>query len=178
MSNYSGGGIAQAIETTATPTFAGGTLTGNALTDATMTKVETGTLREGWSRYDWTNAMVVALGASLTGDVKVCTLPAKTMVRQIFVVINGAGAGVTTLTVAVGRTGAAYIDYIVASDAKAAANTIYGRTAATLGTNMIGYDVPSWTAPTDIFAHFISTVQNLSATTGSSGSIYIETTRF
>jgi hypothetical protein len=138
-----------------------------------MTKAESGVLRAGWSKFTWTNAMVVALGASLTGDITVCTLPAKTMVRRVIVSTDTAAAGVATLTVAVGRTAAAYIDYIVASDAKVAA--IYGDATAEAGTNLIGFDIPSWSGTTDVKAHFISTVQNLSAVTNSTGSIYIET---
>lgn len=174
-------GLPQALDTAATPTFSSVALTspetvsGLALTDATMTKGESGVARTTWSKYSWTNAMVVALGASLTGDVKVCTLPAKTMVHRVLMRITSPGAVVATLTVAIGRTSAAYIDYIVASDAKAVANTIYGHAAAALGTNLTGYDVPSMTATTDVYAHFISTVSNLSACTGSTGDVYIQT---
>jgi hypothetical protein len=129
-----------------------------------------------WTGCTWTNAQVVALGASLTGDITcVATLPAKTAVTNTYMVITGQAAGVTTLTAAVGRVAAAYIDYIVASDAKAAVNTVYGDASAERGTNLVGYDLPSYTAATVIKIHFISTVQNLDQTTGSSGRVILKT---
>lgn len=145
------------------------------LTVGTMTATNSSLLREGWHRFDWTNAMVVALGAGLTGDIAVCTLPAKTVVVNAYAVITGTAAGPTTLTVAVGRTSAAYIDYIVASDAKVAANTVYGDASGERGTNLVGYDLPSFTGTTVVNAHFIATVTNLNTTTGSTGSVYLQT---
>jgi hypothetical protein len=146
-----------------------------ANTTATMTQETAGQLRTVTESYTWTNAQVVALGASLTGDIKVCTLPAKTVVKNAYIVILTAAGTVTTLTVALGRVSASYIDYIVASDAKAAANTVYGDASAERGTNLTGYDLPSYTGTTDVFCHFISTVQNLSSTTTSTGRVVIET---
>jgi hypothetical protein len=123
----------------------------------------------------WTNAQVVALGASLTGDIPCYTLPAKTEVRNVYLIITGQGAGTTTLTAAVGRTSASYIDYVVASDAKAAANTVYGDASGERGTNLVGYDLPSYTGTTAVNIHFISTGSNLSSVTGSTGRVIIET---
>ncbi len=170
----------QALDTGASPTLVGATLTGLGLTAGTMTANSTGVIRCGWSSYSWTNAMVVALGASLTGDVTICTLPAKVIVRRALVVINSAAAGVATLTVAVGRTSAGYIDYVVASDAKAAANTVYGDATDEIGSHLYngtGFidDLASWTGTTAVKAHFISTVQTLDATTTSTGTVYLET---
>lgn len=147
----------------------------SALTAGTMTVASSATSRTVWHRFDWTNAMVTALGAVTAGDVAVGTLPAKTVVTNAYVVITSAAGTVTTLTVAVGRTGAGYIDYIVASDAKAAANTVYGDAGAERGTNLTGYDLPSFTATTVVNAHFISTGGNLNTVTASTGSVYIET---
>lgn len=145
------------------------------LTNGTMTAETQGEVRSTIHSYTWTNAMVTALGASLTGDVTICTLPAKTVVKNVYVVITGAATGTTTLTVSVGRTSASYIDYIVASDAQAAANTVYGDASGERGTNLTGYDLPSYTGTTDVVAHFISTGSNLSAVTGSTGRVIIET---
>lgn len=146
------------------------------LTSGTMTAERQGALTgSSIHSFTWTNAMVVALGASLTGDITICTLPAKTVVKNVYVVITGTAAGVATLTVAVGRVAAGYIDYIVASDAKVAANTVYGDASGERGTNLTGYDLPSYTGTTDVKAHFISTVQNLDQTTGSTGRVIIET---
>lgn len=127
------------------------------------------------SKYSWTNAMIVALGAGLTGDITVATLPAKTVLVNAYYVVTGTAAGVATLTGALGRTGAGYIDYIVASDLKVAANTVYGDASAERGTNLTGYDLPSITGTTAVKMHFISTVQNLDQTTGSSGDVYLVT---
>ena len=141
----------------------------------TVTNATYSYLRTVINRYSWTNAMVTALGANLTGDISVAVIPAKVIVKNVFVVIDTACTGTATLTVAVGRTGAGYIDYIVASNAKAAANTVYGAVAGDRGTNLTGYDLASWTGTTTIYAHFISTTQTLDATTTCTGHVDIET---
>lgn len=123
----------------------------------------------------WTNAQVVALGAATTGNITAFTLPAKTVVENAYVVITGQGAGTTTLTVSCGRTAAGYIDYIVASDAKAAANTVYGDASGERGTNLTGYDLPSYTATTDVICQFVSTGANLDQVTGSTGRLILKT---
>jgi hypothetical protein len=154
---------------------------GAALTAGTMTAAATGYCNKTWSKYTWTNAQVAALGASLTGDIAVCTLPAKTVVHHALVVLSTQAAGCTTLTGSVGITGADYIDFIVASDLKAAANTIYGNAKAELGaalydaTTVTPFYVPSWTATSTVNMHFISTVDNLSAATTCSGAVYLLT---
>lgn len=147
----------------------------SALTAGTATVTSSALVREVLHRFDVTNAMVVALGGALTGDVLIATLPAKTVVINAYIVVTGTAAGVATLTGAVGRTGVAYIDYIVASDMKVAANTVYGDASGERGTNLTGYDMPSFTGTTAVNMHFISTVQNLSSTTGFSCSVYLET---
>ena len=153
------------------------TLTATAPTAGGLTVATAGLINTVLNKYSWTNAMITALGATTTGDLTVCTLPAKTLVKKAFVVITGQAAGTTTLTLAVGRTTALFIDYIVAKDAKVAANTVYGQLVAELGTNLSALtgDLPSLSGTTDIKMHLISTVQNLSSCTGSSGDIYLET---
>lgn len=150
-------------------------LTQQALTAGTMTATNSALAATTWSRYDWTNAMVVALGATTAGDVTICTLPAKTVVKNVYVVIDTPDTSTNALTVAVGRASASYIDYVVASDAKASANTVYGDASAERGTNLTGYDLPSITGTTAVKAHFIKTTSNLSTVTGSTGHVYIET---
>lgn len=149
------------------------------LTTGTMTATTRllANVRTVWSRYQWTNAMVVALGAATTGDITVATLPAKTNVLNALVVIDTACAGPTTLTVSAGRTGAAYIDWVVASDAKAAANTVYGDAVAERGTGLDGEfwgDLPSWTATTAVKAQFVSSGGDLNTVTTCTGSVYIQ----
>ena len=140
----------------------------------TMAQVFAGAVPSVWCRYDWTNAQVVALGAVAAGDIKVCTLPPRMLVKNALVVINTAETSANALTVAVGRVGASYIDYIAASDAKAAAGTIYGKVAAERGTANVGGEVPSLASNTDVFAHFIKTTTNLNTCTLSTGSVFLE----
>jgi hypothetical protein len=145
------------------------------LTSGTMTAQIQANLRTVTHSYQWTNAMITALGAVLSGNVSVATLPAKTIVKNAYVVLNSTCAGTTTLTVSVGRTAATYVDYIVASNAQSGANTVYGTTSGTRGTNLTGYDLPSYTGTTVVNAQFISTVSNLSAVTTCTGTVILET---
>lgn len=157
------------------PALTGPTITEAALTAGTMTYTTNSLARKVIHRFDWTNAMVVALGAVTAGDITVCTLPANTIVTNVYCVIDTPDTSTNALTVAVGRTSATFIDYIVASDAKAAAGTVYGDASAERGTNNTGFDLPSNSATTAVKAHFIKTTTNLSTVTGSTGHIYIET---
>lgn len=152
------------------------------VTAGTMTYTSAATPRTVWNKFTWTNAMVVALGATTTGNISVCTLPAKTLVKRVIVVITGAAAGPAAVTISVGRTAASYIDYLVASDAKAAANTIYGDLQADIGADLTGtagvglFDsLPSYTGTTVVNAQFISTGANLNTVTGSTGLVMIQT---
>lgn len=153
------------------------------LTAGTMTGATSGFVRTMWTKFVWTNAMVTALGAATTGNVAVCTLPARTIVKRCLVVISTAAGGVTTLTVSVGRTAAAYIDFLTAQDAKTATTTApYGVTQAQIGADLKGTAgvglmdaLPSYSGTTVVNAQFISTVENLSATTTSTGIVFLET---
>lgn len=127
------------------------------LTTTTATAAVQAQVRTGWHSYEITTAMVnTALGAGTTGDVSMFTMPAKTVLENAYVIVTEAAAGPNTLTIACGRTSALYIDYIVASDAKAAANTVYGDASAERGTNLTGYDLPSYTGTTTVNCHFIA----------------------
>ena len=145
-------------------------LTGGSLTGVTNSN---GYVTSYMWEQDWTNTDVTTLGAVLSGTIKICTIPAKVIVRNAYVLIKTAAGGVTTLTVGFGRTGATYIDYIKASDAKAAANTLYGAVSGDRGTNLTGYDVPSVTAATDIYCIFTSTGTNLNTVTTSTGTFIL-----
>lgn len=146
-----------------------------ANTAGTLTSVTECALPGCWTCRSWTNAMVVALGATTAGDIAWGTLPAKTIVKNAYAIITGAATGPAAVTVALGRTSSTYIDYIVASDAKAAANTVYGDASAERGTNLTGYDMPSYTGTTLINLHFISTGANLSTVLASTGQICLTT---
>lgn len=151
-----------------------------ALTPATMNN-EIGDYysasRTTTSSFAWTNAMVVALGAATAGDITVATLPAKTQVLDALLVITGTAAGTTTLTVSCGDAngGTPFTDYIGVSDAKAAANTVYGDTAGERGASMTGYYLPSYTTTKLVTCHFISTGANLDQVTGSTGRVILTT---
>ena len=127
--------------------------------------------------YNWDNADIVGLGATTSADILVTALKDGQVVKNVFVVVRNPASNVTTLTISCGRTGAAYIDYIVASDAKAAANTIYGNDSAERGTNNTGYDFVVFSGATDIKCQFISTGGNLADVLDSSGQVIIEYTR-
>jgi hypothetical protein len=259
-------------------------LTVGRLTPGTMAQELQSQPRTFMSSYTWTNAQVVALGAGLTGDITVATFPAKTVVKNAYVVINGAavtgkyatgtitmsgvsvadqtftvgaqtftwkaartglgevtigasstaacanivtaltadlatvtsvcvgsvvtitaaaagtggnalalanvnsanlavsGAGflaggedLTSLTVALGRTSATYLDYIAASDAKAAANTVYGDVVGERGANLTGYDLPSYVAAVAVKIHLVAVGTNLENVVGSTGRVVLET---
>lgn len=145
------------------------------LTAATMTLESQSALRTVTHSYTWTNAMVVALGAVGAGDITVATLPAKTEVVDAQVVILTPDTSANALTVACGRVSATFIDYITAQDAKAVANTVYGDASAERGTNLAGYDLPSYTATTDVKCHFIKTTTALNTVTGSTGRVILTT---
>ena len=145
------------------------------LTTGTMTYSVASDVIKTTHKFAWTNAMVVALGAVTSGDVTVGTLPAKTVVTNAYIVITGTGVSAGTFSVSLGRTSATYIDYIVSSDAEAAANTVYGDASGERGTNLTGYDLPSYTATTAVKVQFNSTVTNLDGITGSTGVVYLET---
>ena len=136
---------------------------GNIEASTAITAVGTaaynGVIRTGVYRRAWTNAEVVALGATKDAELKVATLPAKTVVRNAYVVVDTHESYLTDLTVALGRTGATYIDYIVASNAKAetlgselVTNGAFtgNATGWTLGA---GGGTPDWFYDTDKVSH-------------------------
>ena len=157
---------------------AGDLTTNNLLTAGSLATAPAlnGYIRNGVYEVAWTNADVTGLGSNLTGSIVIATLPAKTVVKNAYVVIGTAATNVVSLTVSVGRTGAAYIDYIKASSAMGAANTVYGAVVGDRGTNLTGYDLPSWTGTTAVYVQFVCNA-NLSTVLTSTGTIVLETTR-
>lgn len=149
------------------------------LTSATMTAETQANVRDVVSSYTWTNAQVVALGASTTGDITVATLPAKTQVLDALVVIVTPDTSANALTVSCGDAIGAtpFINLVVASDAKATANTIYGDTLAERGTSIDTefFYLPSYTATTLVTCHFIKTTTNLNTVTASTGRVILTT---
>lgn len=156
------------------PVSAGSTgYTTNTVTAGTANMIFAGALQKTVQKFSITNAMVVALGAGLSGNISLCTLPAKTRVENCYIVVTSPAVGPATVTVSVGRTAAAYIDYIVASDAKTAAT--YGDVSGERGTNLVLYDVPSFSATTLVNVQMVSTGANLNTVTGFAAEVYLET---
>lgn len=160
----------------------GSTGNGNVVASTAITAVGTaaanGYIRTGVYKRAWTNAEVTAFGAVLSGDLKVATLPAKTIVRNAYLVIDSQASGTTTLTVSLGRTSTAYIDYTVASNAMVGANTVYGdATTVERGTNLTGWDLPSYTAAVDVYVQFVATdaSKKLADVLGCTGQVYLLT---
>lgn len=123
-------------------------------TTGTLTLSATGRVRPQLNKYQWTNTMVTALGAVTTGDITVCTLPAKHRVTSVLIVIDTAGTnmGAATLTVQCG-TDATFSDYIATASMLASANTVYGDANVECGASLPGGGLytghlPSWTATT------------------------------
>lgn len=146
------------------------------LTAGTMTYTSQALARRAVHRFDWTGTMIAALGAVTSGDITICTLPARTVVVNAYIVITAQAADPGDLTMAIGRTGALYVDYIGNSDLLAATNTVYGDAVGERGANLTGYDLPSFTGTTAVKAHLITTLGVLSDTSvNSGGSIYLET---
>lgn len=149
------------------------------VTAGTLARGPISQLSTSLQKFSWTNADVVALGGVTTGSITVCTLPAKTIVTKATIILTGAATNVTALTVSLGRTSAAFIDYVVASNAKSVANTVYGQAFANLGANLSALvgDLPSVTATTDVKLQFVSSIENLSTVLTSAGDIFLETTQ-
>lgn len=126
-----------------------------------------------WLKLEWTNADVTACGAVTSCNILVGTLPARARSLTAVMRVSGAAVGPTTVTASVGRTASTYLDYIVASNAKAAAT--YGDSLAEQGTalqNIVG-DVPSMVSTTVVNVQFVSTGANLSTVTGSAGTVWV-----
>ena len=119
-----------------------------------------------------------------TSNVNIATYPASNVISRIIIKITGAATHADTVTVSAGRTGTDYIDYVVASDAKAAANTFYGDALTEIGTNLkdSGATTPCEdfaglsTSTTTFTAQFKCGVgADINTITGSTGTVYIET---
>ena len=144
---------------------------GSLLTDGTPTPSANALVRQACTTIPITNAQVAAL-AGTAADLTVITLPAKTVLINAYIKTTAATFG-DTLTISLGRTGANYIDYIVASDAKATAT--YGDGAAERGTNLTGYDLSSLSGTTALKCHFDGNATNLSTVTGFAATVYLVT---
>ncbi len=124
----------------------------------------------GVIKYAITNAAVAALGANLTGDIAIGTLPANSRVTSTYVDVTAADTSANALTVSLGTVGTGYVDWIVASDGKAVA--LYGDATAERGaTNLDG--ALFYKTATPINSHFVKTTTNLSTVTAFAATVYV-----
>lgn len=139
--------------------------------------------RRGWLKFAWTNAMVVA-AAGTSNKIDVCTTLARTIVHRALVVIGTAATQGATLTVQAG-TAADTDGFVVASNAKAAANTVYGDGIAEQGLLLFvpgdtdDYHLehlPSYTGTTVIQLEFVIGAGTLADVTASTGTLYLDVT--
>lgn len=147
-----------------------------APTAGSLTLSNQNDVRSSVYKYSWTNALVAGLSGT-ANTLTVCTLPAKSIVKRAWVNVLTAAGGVTALTVSLGRTATDYIDYIVASNAKAQA--LYGDGSAENGTGLADLfgDLPSMTTTTAVNLRFDANAENLSAVTTSTGEVILEITQ-
>ncbi|MDP2317462.1 MAG: hypothetical protein Q8P41_31550 [Pseudomonadota bacterium] len=124
----------------------------------------------GVIKYSITNAAVVALGAALTGDITIGTLPAKSRVLMTYVDVTSAETSANALTVSLGTVATGYVDWVVASDAKTAA--VYGDIVAERGATNIDGQL-YYAAATTIKSHFVKTTTNLSTATAFAADVYV-----
>lgn len=128
-------------------------------------------------QFSWTNAMIVALGANLTGDIAICTLPAKTVVTNIWVRRTGQATGPTTLTGSIGVVSAAYDDYLDPIDLMAAVGT-NGFDGGGAGRAFDQPSLPSVAGTTVVKMHLIATdvaANTLADVLACAGEVFIET---
>ncbi len=124
----------------------------------------------GVLKYTITNAAVAALGASLTGDITIGTLPANSRVLATYVNVTSAETSANALTVSLGVVAAGYVDWVVASNAKTA--TVYGDATAERGaTNLDG--ALFYTTAQTIKSHFVKTTTNLSTVADFAATVYV-----
>lgn len=149
---------------------------GTALTAGDLTVTNDGSNGKPFVAI-WTQEQVTDLGAVTSGTLVAATLPAKTVVTNVFLRRGSRETSLAALTVSCGRTGASYVDYIAAQDATLAlsdATTLYGNAAAERGTNNTGYDLISWSSTTPVLIRFDGGAENLSSGDGIGGTIIIE----
>ena len=133
------------------------------------------TTTRGFLKYSWTNAQIVAGGTGGTSyNLPIGTLPAKSRVVATYLTVDTqATFAAGTLTGSVGVAGTAYADWIVASDLKASAATVYGDAAAERGATNIDGQLYYSTAKS-IYMQVLAGAGDLANVTTSTGTIVVE----
>ena len=134
--------------------------------------------------YKVTTAFGAYSAGAKTGDVTLCTLPAKTKVTGIYADTTAAytGGGESAATLKVGLTAGA-AEVLAVHDVFAGAVT-KGLADADLGTSMVrsaqiqGGMLPSWTATTTLVARLTTTTNNTSTLTTGSTTFYVCTVTY
>lgn len=133
------------------------------------------TTTRGFLKYSWTNAQIVVGGTGGTSyNLPIGTLPAKSRVVATYLTVETqATFAAGTLTGSVGVAGTAYADWIVASDLKAAAATVYGDAAAERGATNIDGQLYYATAKS-IYLQVLAGAGDLANVTASTGTVTVE----
>jgi hypothetical protein len=119
----------------------------------------------------WTNADVILGTGATTYNWFVGTLPAKSQMLSAYVTVDTqATLAAGTLKAGVGVAGTTYVDWVVSSDIKAAAATLYGNAAAERGTDAA---IQYYTTAKPIYTQFIAGAGDLVDVTGSTGTVRI-----
>lgn len=141
-------------------------------------QVDAGTVTSptfGVIKKTWTNAEIVTAGSGGTsGTIDVGTLPAGWQLLSAYIIVGTqATFAAGTLTMGVGRTGATYVDFLAASDLKAAAATVYGNAAAERATDAaIQYSASAATVKAIITAG-AGDIANVTTCTGTIYLLYV-----
>lgn len=106
--------------------------------------------------------------AAVTEDLTIVTLPARAVLMSALLVVNVAESTATALTLSLGSAAANYDQIITDSNAKAAANTVYGdddaeRSGDLPDADVLGYKLYSYTATQDITLHVDAGAENVTA---------------
>lgn len=150
-----------------------------ALTAGTFAGATSGFVRGAWFRLAWTNAMLAACGAGATCDITIGTLQARIMVKRALIEVTGQATHASTLTMSLG-TAAGGTQYVLASDLKAAAGTLYGDAVAETGASLKDSGNTAWVDHIPAFGttqalnvRLTAGAGNVNSVTGSTGAVLL-----
>jgi hypothetical protein len=115
---------------------------------------------------------VAALGAVTSGDITLLSLPVKSVIMDVFMVVETAfvGTSISALTASVGKTTAEFEDAV--TDGSILATGVFGDATGERGTTITNA-LQSVSAAVDLKVHFAATGANLSALTAGKLSVYV-----
>lgn len=119
----------------------------------------------------WTNATPILGAGGTTYNWLIGTLPANSQMLEAYLTVDTqATFAAGTLKAGIGVAGTTYVDWVVSSDLKAAAATIYGNAAAERGTDAA---ILLYTVAKPIYAQFIAGAGDLTNVTTCTGTVRI-----